>query len=943
MPGSIADVSSLTHTRGMDLEQWRRLRELSEACAALPAEQRAAWLDANVADPDLRDRVRSLLEDDLDTPTEPGSWEGAVEALANPWQRDNQQLGAWRLIQPIGDGGMGTVYLAERTEGGFAQQAAIKCLRRGWLTEEFIARFEAERQILARLEHPSIARLLDGGRDAGGEPWLAMEYVDGCDLIAYCDQQRLGLGERLRLFRSVCAAVSHAHARLIVHRDIKPSNVLVNREGQVKLLDFGVAKLLDEGADAFRTGTALAPMTPAYAAPEQLRGEAPSTAMDIYALGVVLFELLSGVLPYRITGGSGAEAAAAVLNSHPVAASSAYQRHSTDPGDRARIAEARKQSPRTLRRALSGDLDAVLMKALRADPARRYQTVLALSNDIERYLQHRPVIARRGNWRYRGGLFLRRHAMASGLAAALFAALLAGLLHSRHQAQLVAEQRDIALSEAQRANEALEFLRSTFSLAHPSRNQGRQISVKELLLKGQQRLLERSDTDGSTALRAWLMEELAGTEQALGLIAEPSELLERASELYLASGQIREAGRARVQHGWLMTRTSSDEDAEAMVRDGLRLLRDAGGGLQPGPDDLPALARAHHVLGLALGNRGNLEEGVRALQRAQQLWDESATPLHQGPSSTNMVLAFFLGSLDRGDEGEALLRDTARALETVGEEAESERAEILMTLGIRLRRDGRFEDARELEEAAVAIHERIYGHDHPSYWTGIGNLGSVYTNLGEHERAVELQAGRLAFRRRVLGERVARTGMTWRHYAASLQEAGLMAEAREALLTSQDIMQEADPEQAERNIGYQLQLGRLLIAERAFAEAEAQTDLTLSRIDALGIDSGSAQVVVYHQKGQLALETGRDRDGCDHIDRADRIADDLGSSFTIEPRERLALAKAICGLLFPDAADPVPANILSRLSTTITRSRDPSTTRMLERLRSLIDQRGERS
>ncbi|MCB1560753.1 MAG: serine/threonine protein kinase [Xanthomonadales bacterium] len=938
-----AAIRALTHTSGMDLALWRQLRELSEACAAVAPEARDAWLQANVADPALRKRVRSMATGGHEEQaTGPGSWEDALEALTAQQPRDTRQLGPWRLIQPIGDGGMGTVYLAERVEGGFTQRAAIKCLHQRWLTEEFIGRFEAERQILARLEHPAIARLLDGGRDAAGEPWLAMEYVEGCDLIAFCDQRRLGLAERLRLFRQVCAAVSHAHGRLIVHRDIKPSNVLVSSDGQVKLLDFGVAKLLDDGADAFRTGTVLPPMTPAYAAPEQLRGETPSTAMDIYALGVVLFELMSGVLPYRITGGSGAEAAAAILNSRPVAASNAYQRHSTDPTDRLRIAEARKQSPRTLRRALSGDLDAVLMKALRADPSKRYQTVLALSNDIARYLQHRPVMARRGNWRYRAGLFLRRHALASGLALTLFAALLGGLLYAQHQARLVAEQRDIAVNEAQRANEALAFLRSTFSLAHPSRNQGRQISVRELLLKGQQRLLNRANDDGNKALRAWLMEELAGTEQALGLVSEPGELLAAAHDLYLETGNLREAGRVGVQRGWLMTRTSSDEDAEAMVRDSLRLLREADSGQPPDREDLPALARAYHVLGLALGNRGNHEEGVRILKEAQELWTESGTPLYEGPSSTRMVLAYFLGTMDRGDEAETLLRKTVRELEDFGDDAASERAEILMTLGIRLRRDGRFESARELEETAVAILKRLYGEEHPSYWTGLGNLGSVYTNLGEHERAVELQADRLAFRRRMLGERVARTGATWRHYAASLQEAGRLREAREALITSQSILKEADPEQAERNIGYHLQLGRLLIAERDFAEAEAEIARTRERIERLGIDKASVKVGVYHQLGQIALESGREREGCQHIAHAANIGADIGSSLTIEPRKRLALVRAVCGLLFPDVENPVPTDIMTSLSTTITRSRDPSTVRMLDRLRLLIDQRENR-
>ena len=434
---TIAGLPTLTQTGPMDLDHWRQLRALSEACAAVPPEQRDEWLRQHVADAGLRARVEAMLGDQVDGETQAATagdiWQRAVASLAESGDRSDQGVGAWRLIRPIGNGGMGHVYLAERVEGGFTQQAAIKCLRHGYLTPEFVARFESERQILASLEHPGIARLLDGGRDTNGEPWLAMEYVDGSTLLDYCDEHKLGISQRLDLFLEVCAAVSHAHARLVVHRDLKPSNVLVNTEGQIKLLDFGVAKLMSDNAGAFDTGTAIAPMTPAYAAPEQLRGEPSNTVMDVYALGVMLFELLSGVLPYRLGSGSGAEAVAAVLNSQPLAPSNAFQRHSTGRGERERIAEARKQSPRSLRKTLSGDLDAILLKALRTDPGARYQTVQSLGGDIRHYLQLRPVMARRGSWRYRTGRFLRRHALATALGTLAVLALAANFIHARTQ------------------------------------------------------------------------------------------------------------------------------------------------------------------------------------------------------------------------------------------------------------------------------------------------------------------------------------------------------------------------------------------------------------------------------------------------------------------------------------------------------------------------------
>ena len=908
----------------MDLEQWRQLRELSEACAALPPGQRDDWLREHVPDAEMRARVLAMLEDDTDDDTHRADadsvWQRAVASLAEPGDRSNQAMGAWRLIRPIGDGGMGHVYLAERIEGGFTQRAAIKCLRHGYLTPEFIARFESERQILARLEHPGIARLLDGGRDASGEPWLAMEYVDGETLVDYCDHQRLGITQRLQLFLDVCAAVSHAHARLVVHRDIKPSNVLVNNDGQVKLLDFGVAKLMEESSNAYQTGTAIAPMTPAYAAPEQLRGEPPSTVMDIYALGVMLFELLSGVLPYRL-GASGAEAAAAVLNSQPVAASSAFQRHSTGRGDRERIAEARKQSPKTLRKTLSGDLDAILLKALRPDQSARYQTVQLFSADIERYLQHRPVVARRGSWRYRARLFLRRHALASALGVIALLTLVGGLVQAKWQAAAIAEQRDRAETEANRAKQALAFLQETFRQADPARNRGQQLSAKDLLLLGQQRLL---DGQQSSALDAWLMEELVRAEQVFGLVEEPDLPLSAALGIYQRLGLGRDAARVKVGLANSTSKLRTQEEGEKLVREALEEL---------GPDaGARTLAIAHHSLGNILGNRGLHAEAITELRTAATFWRKSGANVQNGPSTTAMLLAYFLGANGENAEAEQLLRATLDKLRDAGPDAALDRAEIESTLGIRMRRAGRIIEAEALQSSALSTFDHMLGRDHPVYWTVLGNLGSVWTMLGRHEEAVEAQRGRLDYRRRTLGEQAQSTGLAWKFYAGALQHAGRSSDAEEAMRKALGVFRVTQGESSLHVAEGLILLGHAQLAAGHRDAALQSTQQGIDMLHALNENNPPLEASALRIQAQALHELGQQADACAHVDRMlDRFADPGGEA---EPGldTRIRLTAALC----PNADAPMtnatssPADDMTRLPEGLRQSRDEGLLRLVK-------------
>ena len=348
------------------------------------------------------------------------------------------RLGPWQLVRRIGSGGMGEVFEARRADGSFEQRAAIKLLHAGMVAQ--LERFQAERRILARLEHPGISRLLDGGVTDDGRPWMAMEFVEGSPITDYCLQSRATLAARLRLFEQVCDAVAYAHRHLVVHRDLKPANILVDRDGRVRLLDFGIAKLLDQDAPVL-TQTASVLLTPAYSAPEQISGGTITTAADVYALGLLLFELLAGCRPWPDTGSSLAQTLRAVLEK-PVPVLST-------------IAAANPDAPLPTQ-ALRGDLDAVVAKAVRKEPGQRYTTVDALKLDALRVLRGEPVAARGGARLYRVGHFLRRHRWSLAAIAALFISLAGGLGATAWQAHRAAVQRDIARRDLAR-EEALRY------------------------------------------------------------------------------------------------------------------------------------------------------------------------------------------------------------------------------------------------------------------------------------------------------------------------------------------------------------------------------------------------------------------------------------------------------------------------------------------------------
>jgi eukaryotic-like serine/threonine-protein kinase len=422
------------HTTTLDPETWQRVKTLVDACLDIPLADRARYLRENCTDAAVRAEVLSLLEayEESDRFLDDArAIASDAAAIVNADARDQQQIGPYKLIEEIGRGGMGTVYRAFRDDDAFQIVVALKVVSRGMDSDTVLKRFRTERQILASLDHAYIARILDGGTTATGLPYFVMEYVDGRPLTKYCDEHRLTVPERLILFRKVCEAVAYAHQSLVVHRDLKPGNILVTPEGTPKLLDFGIAKLVGGSAyeDPEVTHTALRMATPAYASPEQISGGLTGVASDVYSLGVILYELLTGHPPYRLSSRDSESVAQVIREREPTKASTVVglkevlgadgRQRILDPFE---ISTKRRTTVDALRRKLRGDLDNIVAMALRKESQRRYCSVEQLSEDLRRHIEGMPVLARKGTYWYRSGKFVKRHK--AGLTAT-FAALTA--------------------------------------------------------------------------------------------------------------------------------------------------------------------------------------------------------------------------------------------------------------------------------------------------------------------------------------------------------------------------------------------------------------------------------------------------------------------------------------------------------------------------------------
>jgi serine/threonine-protein kinase len=692
----------------------RRAEALFGAAMELPAEQRDAFLhDACRDDPELRREVAGLLGY-LDARTDELFPRLFGDLIASAFV--GQQVGSYRLLREIGTGGMGTVYLVEREDVG--QRAALKMVRDGRLaTPAQLQRFLLERRVLAQLEHSNIARLFDAGLTEDRLPYLVMEYVEGTPITEYCDRQRLTVRERLLLFQQVCLAVQHAHRNLIVHRDLKPSNILITRSaagGQVKLLDFGIAKLLgeNESQEPALTHHGAPILTPDYASPEQVRDEPITTASDVYSLGVILYELLCGRRPYHTRGQTPADVERIVCDTEPERPSQAALRteqvirtdgntHLIAPDT---VSAARGTKPDRLQRRLAGDLDTIVLEALRKEPARRYASVEHLNDDIRRHLAGLPVSARADTLRYRVRKFIGRHRVSVTAAAALLLLLFSFSIVTAIQSDRIRAQAERITQERDKAEQVAAFLSNLFRTTDPYYGRGSLVTVREVLDSGVV-LIDRDLAD-QPQVRVDMMSVMAAAYDGMGYHDQSRRLLESSLEILGRIHDDADPGVAGLlsQLAHVHLEDGDYRAAESLLQRSLASRRTLYG------DDHAYVARTLNSLAQSLREQGRLTEAEPLLEEALSI-DRS----HPGKDGADLA---------QSTRGMAhLLRDR-----------------------------GDYAAAETFYRQAWALHRERFGDDHPETANSVINLAIILHARGEYRAAAPLFRRGLAVKRKLLGD-----------------------------------------------------------------------------------------------------------------------------------------------------------------------------------------------
>ena len=675
----------------MDSIRWERIQTLFHEAAELPKAQRLAFINSAAAgDPALAASVAAMLEED-DNPSsilEPGGLEGVARRVTGPTLPD-QDFGPYRIQKLLGEGGMGVVYLARREDLG--SWAAIKLLPDAWMSPARLKRFAQEQKTLAQLTHPSIARLYDSDTLPDGTPWFAMEYVEGIALTDYCRQHDSSIVSRLALLRAVCEAVQHAHSHAVIHRDLKPSNILVQGDGRVKLVDFGIAKQLDPlDSAASQTRTSMRLMTPAYAAPEQLRGERPSVFTDVYALGVSLYELLTGQLPFDLSRCTPTQADAIIVGREPEKPS----------------AVAKGQGKLRNRNESWDDLDVLCLTAMHKDPERRYRSVEALIRDIDHYLAGEPLETRADSASYRVRKFFRRNRRPVAAFAVVFAAMVGLIVFYTVR---LTSARNAALEEAARTQRVLRFTLNLFNGGDKEAGPSSDLRVAALVDRG---VAEARSLDRDPAVQAEMNQTLGGVYQKLGH-------LDRAESLMLASLDRRRSlfgpshplvAESMVSLGLLRSEQARFDEAERLTREALQIATRSR--------QQPAIAAATHAVGKVLEDRGSYQPAIQVLQEAVRL---RSTPGASQADLADSLLELANAQFYMGHYADA--QSLNERLIGIHEQLFGNRhplvAEDLINLGAIQQDIGHYKEAEAFERRAVDISEGFYGKDH--YKTA-GNL-----------------------------------------------------------------------------------------------------------------------------------------------------------------------------------------------------------------------------
>ncbi len=692
----------------MTPEQWKHIQALFEKALELNPSQREDFLKKECGnDKELYTEVNSLLESDEHEHSIFSASAADYISIDEP-NLAGKTLGKYKAIEQIGIGGMGSVYLAERIDGVFEQKVALKVVKPGMNSHEIITRFEEERQILARLQHPNIARLLDGGISDLGLPFFTMEFVDGKPITNYCDEKNLTIEERLQLFQKVCEAVLYAHQNLVIHRDIKPGNILVREDGTVKLLDFGIAKVFEEDPnrkDLTRTGVRV--MTPEYASPEQVKGEPVSTATDIYSLGLILYQLLSGCPPYEVDTTSAIEMEKIICLSQPLKPSTMItkisgiksgEKNKISPED---ISLKRHTSISKLKKRISGDLDNICLMCLRKEPERRYNSVAQLIADINNHLSGMPVSARKSTTSYRAKKFIQRHK--TGVVIASIAVLIIAIVTTFYTIRL-ANERDKAKVEAEKFKNVSDFLTGLFKVSDPEQSRGETITARELLDNGVKRI--DNELSGQPEILANMLDVTGNVYKSLGLYKNALPLLQR-------SYSINDS----------LFGSNSPETAKSL-------------------NDLASLNF----------DMGDYDSSVDKFNKALKLRENIFGKESMESAESMNGLAMVLREEGKYDESEKLLLESLSIRKKHSSGKSNEVAESTNNLALLYQDKGEYEKSKKLFEESLQMKKQLYGRVHPSYSETLGNQASLLQEMGDYRKAENLFTETLDIDKKLYGD-----------------------------------------------------------------------------------------------------------------------------------------------------------------------------------------------
>ncbi len=744
----------------METNEWRRVKDIFFEVLEKPQAARADFLrEVCAADSDLRAEVENLLAAHFESESfieNPAFEVASVFKQKDANNQTEKHFGNYKIIREIGAGGMGAVFLAERSDGEFEQQVAVKIIRQSLADKQLINRFKRERQILASLNHPNIAKLLDGGITPDGLPFLAMEYIEGLPVNEYVERGNLSVEEKLRLFLQICAGVAFAHRNLIVHRDLKPSNIFVTKDGAPKLLDFGLAKLLDESLDAAQTQTAFRALTPAYASPEQLKGETITTASDVYSLGVVLYELLTGERPFHFKNPSLEEAVHVVCDSDPIRPSEAakgdskitnYKLREATNGARQTETKVEKPHPKSKiqnLKSLKGDLDTIVLQALRKEPERRYKSVPEFAEDIERYLQGLPVKARPNTFTYRAEKFFSRNKIGVAAAFLIFMTLIGGIAATAWQARAARIERDAARREKVKAERVSAFLEGMLGSPAVS-EKGRDVKVIDVLDESAQRIgTELADQP----------EVLASVEHTLGFsygqignidasIAHTKNSMDLTAQIY-GENSTQYAFVAN-EYANILYSKGDYADSEKFCRQSTEIYRQIGEG------ESKDVANNLILLGLLLADKGQLDEAEKTYAESLDIFRKVGLMETQAAGSVLNNLGHL--AAQRGDYDKAVQyykEDIAAGRKQPDAFSQASLATTLQNLGAVYKQKGDYAQAEPLIREAVDLRRKLLGERHPHVAIAQAHLSDLFYREGEYDKAIEEAQSALELQRAVL-------------------------------------------------------------------------------------------------------------------------------------------------------------------------------------------------